>query len=274
MDLIAVLLGVIFGLIWFLVDLERKQQRQQAKPTIVPVLPSPPVTVRDTVQFTHSPALDLPHIMPPLRPPSVQPPNAQSIEERISVKTVLQTWRSSIVGLVKLAQRNVINAKLCLGRGDFEAAVEAAMTSVENISRALLHCYGEKPELGTGQEEALELLVRRFRRSDNADIVQTIEEVAQLEHTRAVYRSLSKPDAVCSVNNDKAKTAESIVDSASMIVTRFSETIREHFATEIPELAETCPKCHSMEVSVMAFNESTARCTCTQCLHSWNEPRN
>lgn len=195
------------------------------------------------------------------------------MDETVSARTMLQTWRSSIVGLVKLAQSNVDHARRCLETADFGAAIEAAMTSVENVSRAVLHCYGEKPELSSGQEEALKLLARRFTGSDKADIQKTIDEFAQLEHNRAIYSSYSKPDADCTISHVKAKTVESIVDSASMIVTRFCQIIWEHFATEIPELAEACPKCHTMNVSVMAFNETTARYTCNQCRHSWDGPR-
>ena len=145
MELPVVMLGVILGLVWFLVDQELKQRKQRAVTTSQSVPTPTPMPFNGVPERSVYPT-HLPRMIPPVQPVSTLPPNAQPREERISGPRMLQTWRSSVVGLVKLAQRNIDSALDNLKSSNFEAALEAATTSVENISRALLHCYGEKPD--------------------------------------------------------------------------------------------------------------------------------
>lgn len=199
-------------------------------------------------------------------------PSPNIANERVSSKDMLETWRKSIVGLVKLAQRNLTYARQHLESGDYTTAVEAAVTSVENISRALMHCYGEKPELNSGQEEALRLLSLRLKGNEKIEFEKAIEEVMRLYHNKIVQRYLSTRNIGFSFLHTKARTAL-LLNTASRIFTLFAQIIDEHFATEIPELREACPKCHAIDISVWCFNEGTVSYTCNLCKHKWIQPR-
>jgi hypothetical protein len=178
------------------------------------------------------------------------------------------------MGLIKMAQKNLESARQCASVANNEDAMEAAIRSTENISRALMHCFGEKPELGSGQEEPLRLLARRFIGTEHSDFLKIIEEISQLSRSRTLNRQLARLNIDGTLNYVKAKLTEQMVESASLIFTKFCRIMEDKFASEIPELREVCPKCRALDVSVMAFSETSAKYTCTQCRHSWNAPRN
>jgi len=185
-------------------------------------------------------------------------------------KSLVENWRESIVGLVKLAERNLTFAKECLDLKDYKRAVQAASTSVENISHALIHCFGEKPVPGSGQEEALRILSRRFRQDDKIEFEKAIGNVVCIDQNKRVLNYLSTRNINNQIFND-ARTRQ-IVESASKIVSLFKRIMTERFVTEIPELGEACPKCRSMNIFVWGFNGEGVRYNCNVCGHKWNEP--
>jgi len=185
-------------------------------------------------------------------------------------KSLVESWRKSIVGLVKLAERNLTVAKQHLDLKDYKKAVQAASTSLENISHALIHCFGEKPVLGSGQEEALRMLFRRFHQDDKIEFEEAISNVVCTDQNKKVLSYLSTHNISNQIFND-ARTRQ-IVESASKTVSLFKRIMTERFITEIPELGEMCPKCRSMNIFVWGFNGEGARYNCNVCGHKWTEP--
>jgi len=104
---------------------------------------------------------------------------------------IVETWRKSIVGLVELADRNLESARQNLEVRNYEAAVQITSTSVENIARALIHCCGGKPDPGSGQEEALRILSRRFEGEEKNEFEKALDDAACISHNRIVLRYLS-----------------------------------------------------------------------------------
>lgn len=252
MDWSIFLLGASIALFVRLINSARRPPRKRAI-----VDPAVPVNPDDSgIQI-------LPRPVPPPRPPYVPVSGV-----RIPQKTMLQTWRDSIVGLIKLAQKNLKYAETCLARGDYEASVEAAATSTENMSRALLHCYGEKPELDSGQEEALRLLALRFAGKEKEDFENTIVEIIRLYNYGAVQQWFSKHNIDSSFLVTKS-SAKQVLASASNISTHFYQIIKEHFASEIPELGKACPKCHTLNITMLTRSATDATYLCGQCGHRW-----
>jgi DNA-directed RNA polymerase subunit M/transcription elongation factor TFIIS len=261
MDASIVLSAMIVALFMILINTERKQQHASRA--------TPPLTV-PTVPPRTAPWI-LPYPMP-ITPIAPQTRPTQATDETVSTKNLIETWKTSIIGLIKLAQTNLANANQYLENGDSQTAFQHALTSTENISRALLHCYGEKPEQTLGQEEALELLSKRLREEASVDYEKAAAEFTQLHASRAGQKCLAtgRPDLSLPLTKGEARQA---IDSATKIVSLFSRIMDEHFATEIPELRETCPKCHAMNLGVMALNETSVSYTCNRCRHRWVEPR-
>jgi len=186
---------------------------------------------------------------------------------------MVRNWRESIEGLVELAFRNLKNARQHLAAYDLNSAVQLASISVENITRALIHCCGSRPDTGRGQEEPLRLLSTRFAGAERAEYDKAVQTVAWIELNRAVLRYLSESNMGITLLN-KAK-AEQIIESSERAVAFFRQIIVRHFGSEIPELAsETCPKCQSFLTSVSCFDRETVRYECNSCHSKWTGPRN
>jgi uncharacterized protein (UPF0332 family) len=173
-------------------------------------------------------------------------------------------WRRSIIGLIKLADQNLRLAKQHLTMGEPKIAIQTAATSVENIARALIHGYGGKPDDDLGQEEVLELLSRRFEGKEKEEFEKSIHKIAKIDvHTR---NSLNAKECA-------AEEANEIISLASETTLFFKKILSDHFAAEIPELNETCPKCHSLDIQTLAFNQQQANFNCLNCQNKWTEPR-
>ena len=186
-------------------------------------------------------------------------------------RLLVENWRRSVVGLMKLAEQKLAAAKQHLVVKDYKRAIQAASTSVENITRALIHCFGEKPLPGSGQEEVLRMLAKRFKGDERVEFEKAVDAVKRIDQNRTVLNYLS----VRNVYNqlfDRAKTRQ-IVESTSKIIGLFKRIITERFITEIPELGEVCPKCHSLNILVWGLTGEGARYNCQNCRHKWTEPR-
>jgi len=147
---------------------------------------------------------------------------------------ILQGWRSSIVGLVRLADRNLTVARKHLEASNYRLAIQAASTSIENISRALIHCFGDKPNQDPGQEEVLRILSTRFNGDEKAEFDRSIEMIAKINHNRIASRYLSSQNVRLTPFN-RAQT-NLVIESASNILSRFRQILIQHFSDEIPEL--------------------------------------
>jgi len=194
----------------------------------------------------------------------VEPYIEKSLQQRKRNAGILvKNWRKSIIGLIRLADKNLKLAKEHTELGEFKAAVEIAYTSVENIARALIHCCGGKPDLCMGQEETLRMLSCRFEGNERIEFEKAIENVAFLEYSKR-NRHAQHPSR---------STTKRILEYASKTVGLFKEIITEYFTTEIPELSEACPKCHSLYYSVLSFTRDVVRYQCKVCNHKWTNPR-
>lgn len=164
------------------------------------------------------------------------PSGMQQTKER-TANTLAEHWRKSIVGLVKLAEKNLESAKERMKTGDFKAAVQNASTSVENIARALIHCYGGKPDTTPCQEEALRMLSRRFSGDEKTVFEKAVNEIARIGYSETGLQSLSTQKLrfrfLCETK------AKQTLESASKIVNLFKRIITDHFAEEIQELRST-----------------------------------
>jgi uncharacterized protein (UPF0332 family) len=192
------------------------------------------------------------------------------MRRRRTAKILRGSWRQSIAKLCKLSDTNLSLAKRHLEARNFKDAVETAATGVENIARALLHCYGEKPEINSGQEEVLRLLSRRFQGAERENFERAVNEVAYIHNNRKVLKHLSTNDIETSMFD--RKKAGQILELASIVSKEFKQIMDTHFAAEIPELRDVCPKCHSCNYRTSGHRSGATTCQCSSCLYIWKLP--
>lgn len=167
---------------------------------------------------------------------------------------LVKNWRISIQGLIRLANSNLSVAKHQLQKKQYGLAVQAASTSVENISRALIHCFGGKPNHSYGQEEALRMLTRRFQGSERKKFEKAIEIVANIASYNKKLKCLKSNieythsyayNQYTITSNPIFEEAEAkrILKSTFKTFNIFRGIIFRYFEHEIPELAETLPGC-------------------------------
>jgi hypothetical protein len=82
----------------------------------------------------------------------------QRRNEKPREKAMVDNWKQSIIGLIRLADQDLRLAEQQIVTTDFKTAIQTAAISVENIARAFIHCYGGKPDDDLGQQEVLKLL--------------------------------------------------------------------------------------------------------------------
>ncbi|MEM2946644.1 MAG: HEPN domain-containing protein [Candidatus Bathyarchaeia archaeon] len=236
-----------------------------------------------------------PSLSPIIEPRGFQPPQARPIGPRPTEpliqrdellpsssqqfttkkgKVFIDFWQKSIVGLIRLANTNLMSARTWLSIANYDLAIRDAAIAVENIARALLYCFGEKPEPNPGQQEALKLLIRRLNDDEKSWFQMTVETIDKISQNRIVAKYVSTSKVALQVFNESY--TKEIVDCASTVITRFKKLIVKRFAHEIPELCEEpleCPKCHSLSTCMLAFDETNAYCECYECKNKWTEPR-
>jgi len=193
---------------------------------------------------------------------------------RTDTRRLVKDWEKSIFGLVKLAEKNLQVAAESLKIRDYKGTVNAASTSVENISRALIHCYGGKPNPGQGQEEALRLISQRLSEDERPEFREAIERIVKINHSKASYPYYLHNTSAYNIQIESLDRAETkgILESASNVMRLFENIMATHFATEIPGLDEICPKCHSTEGTVSCFNNQKVKYQCSRCRHKWIRP--
>ena len=168
---------------------------------------------------------------------TVSPLGLRPQYDKDNTRALLWNWRRSIAGLIFLAQRNMNSARMHLGVKSYDAAAQYASTSVENIARALIHCYGGKPDESSGQEEALRLLSERLEEDEKGKFDEAIRTVACM-YAGAMPSDNCSSDPLPARPLSELETRQA-VESASKIVKLFQQIMINHFREEIPELLAT-----------------------------------
>jgi hypothetical protein len=175
-------------------------------------------------------------------------------------KAMRDEWKQSVIGLLRLSDQNLMLAKAHMTMKDFKSAIQTAGTSVENITRALIHCYGGKPDDDLGQEEVLKMLSRRFSGTERNTFDEMVQEVATIHIS--TRDSLQK--ASCS-----EKDAQEVTNLANLVNTGIKQIMIIHFTNEIPELDDRCSKCNSFDIQVRRSELQPTSFQCRSCLNSW-----
>jgi hypothetical protein len=287
MDVIILIIGILVGLTLAARRIcLREEQKRTQRPIPQPTLrfEHTPPQLPPTTTYTPNPPFrrldeSVAEILraaareadPLQRAPRPLPPRqGQTGNDAVDVKKFLDGFRRSIVGLIRLAESNLQTARTQAAMMNHKAAAELAATSVENISRALLHCYGEKPDQSAGQEEPLRLVARRLQGEEKARLEKAIGEAAQLYRSKIVQAYLSEKGIRAPLLSEDR--TQQILETASRIVAQFRQIIDEHFAAEIPELDERCPKCGALTLGVWSFGPAGSSYQCNICGHKWIQP--
>jgi hypothetical protein len=142
-----------------------------------------------------------------------------------------------------LADRNFESAKAFYEQGHCAKAILTSSTGVENISRALIHCCGGKPDESPGQEEALRMLSTRFEGDERTRFEWAIRNVECINENTATLGNLST-DQVTNQLSEQAK-ARQVLELAIETINILREIITEKYANEIPGLGSRI-EAHSM----------------------------
>ncbi len=150
------------------------------------------------------------------------------------VKSLYVNWRRAIVGLLGLAERNLQSGREKLILEDYENVIRDTAISVENAARALIYCYGGKPNVQSGQEEPLRLLATRFPEGEREEFDRTVNIVARIARNRMVLKHLPIGEAKQELFGKRQ--AMELCDSALEVTSFFRKIVEEKFGDEIPEV--------------------------------------
>lgn len=162
-------------------------------------------------------------------------------------KSLYINWRRAIVGLLILADRNLKSGREKLTLEHYEDAIIDTAISVENAARALIYCYGGKPNTCSGQEEPLRMLATRFPESEREDFERAVETVARIAQNRTVLKNL--PPGETKQELFSKRHAKELYRSALEVTSLFNGIIEDKFGDEIPEL-ETIKQPQSQRLSL------------------------
>ena len=196
-----------------------------------------------------------------------QSTQARNRVRRIKRNSMVETWHRSIVGLVRSADKNLEQAQQHLKSKNYKDSIRAVSAGMENIARALIHCFGGKPNVDTGQQEPLRMLVSRLNEEEKSEFKQAIDVVVYIDNNRRAV-SLHSTNKLQNQPIDEQKNKE-ILKSALKVNQLFKKIIMNHFLAEIPELSELCSKCGSMNISIWGFTEQSANYQCNNCRNTW-----
>ena len=153
------------------------------------------------------------------------------------IKHLYRNWGRTIARLVKLSEENLRHAELRLKYGEYAESVRNAAIGVENATRALLHCYGEKPNPYSGQGEALRILAARFDELRRPEFSNVIEQVTRVSMNREVLKNLPK-NGVRKGIFDRSHSIQT-VETAKTVISALKQKIVTNFKDEIPEIQPT-----------------------------------
>jgi hypothetical protein len=156
------------------------------------------------------------------------------LNQQNNAKALHQTWRRSIVGLRSLAHSHLQLANKKLQLHSYEEAIEEATTSVENIARALLYCYGDKPSPEAGQEEPLKMLAARLTGPDRIVIESAIDSISMICRKRNGLKKANS--SAFTVEFFDSENTRQLVDLARSVVNTIQQVMNNRFRLEIPDL--------------------------------------
>jgi len=231
-------------------------------PYILPTAPNANVETR----LERTPNIQRPPINPtpftPRQPEHQNIPyrtmNHQTTDELPSI----QNWRRSIAGLIRLADQNMRYARTNYSVAKLYEANQYAATAVENMSRALIHCFGEKPDETQDQTDPLRLISSRLDENERKELEETFLEIKLVN---IVIEDLHEKAE--STPREMVKAVESAVKACRTL----KKIIVAHFAAEIPEITVACPKCNSLEIFVSLDKPGYTNNKCLNCFHEWSE---
>jgi hypothetical protein len=142
---------------------------------------------------------------------------------------LVDNWQKSILGLIELSKRNLKLANVEYRAKNYVGAVQRASASVENISRALIHCFGGKPDLISGQVEALELIVSRFRGEKKMKFKAAIGDAVLVYQAHDASKIVPGTGFSTSIQREAKRAVELSVN----IVRDFHGLLNEKFGDEI-----------------------------------------
>jgi HEPN domain-containing protein len=149
---------------------------------------------------------------------------------------LVDNWQKSIIGLVELSKRNLESANVELKAKNYAGSVRTASASVENISRALIHCFGGKPDLCSSQTEALKLLVSRFSLEEKRDFEEVIDNVTVIFQFKETLKNTARKGIFAhSLNREEARH---ILRLSSSVIRHFQRILVKEFGEEIPLLTK------------------------------------
>lgn len=140
-------------------------------------------------------------------------------------------WRSAVNNLVQSATIHMSEAKRWLQLNNTGAAVLAACMGVEKMARALLHCYGIRPEQNYGQAEALRLLQAIAKENQNERFQEKIGLVEKITAAKASMELRLRSQTATDFPDKTA--AEQMFSEAANIIQFYKQIIQEKFATEL-----------------------------------------
>ncbi len=182
--------------------------------------------------------------------------------------SLVETWRESVAGLARLADQNLSLAKDHLSMRNHALALRHAAASLENISRALIHCLGGKPDMEGGQEEALRILSSTLPREEKTALGEAIGSMVTVNRNLRTTQDYLKSDIALSPGQAKI---EKIIGSASETVVLLRNILVQRFTSEIPSLRIACPRCQSLYSLLRARDSSygSVQRECGLCHHKW-----
>lgn len=142
------------------------------------------------------------------------------------------TWKRAVNNLLLDATIRIGDAQRLLQSGDVVEAVLFASLSVEKIARALLHCYGIKPNTSYGQAEGLRLLHAVVKESLDEDFQKSIETVEEITAAKTSLDLMRSNNATQTRFIDQT-TAKHICHEATKTATLYKKIIDEKFAKEL-----------------------------------------
>ena len=99
------------------------------------------------------------------------------------------------------------------------------------MARALLHCYGIRPEQNYGQAEALRLLQAIAKESQNERFQEKITIVEKITAEKASMERRLRSQTATDFLDKTA--AEQMLSEAANVIQFYKQIIQEKFATEL-----------------------------------------
>lgn len=149
---------------------------------------------------------------------------------------LVDNWQRSIMGLVELAKKNLESAKKEFKVKNYAGTIRIASASVENITRALIHCCGGRPDVHSGQIEALRLLLPRFTMEEKRQFEDAINKMVLIyRYKKTLKKAAENNFAIFSSSKEQARQ---VLESSTNVVRYFQSVLVRKFGEEIQLLTK------------------------------------